>query len=199
MIHLGDRVASLVDGQLPVDAAERAYAHIATCPACRTQVEEERLTKSRLAALGDPRPADSLVTRLMELATPDGLLAPRDGYVPGSPRPQTVPITPRAAVASRPPGAADGSSRPPGRRSGRGRGLGSVRPRARFAAAVVGALSLISAGVAAGVVTAGSTVGPAVVPPIDTFVVEHQATTVDLPFLDESSGWGELPVTGGGR
>ena len=193
-MHLGDRVTPLVDGQLPVDAAERAYAHLAVCRQCRARVEEERLIKSRLGALRDPVPGEALMTRLTGLAAPGGPMAPRDGHVPGSPRPQTVPIGYRP-VPDRPGDVAGGSSRPPGRRPlGRGR-----RPRIRVAAAMVGALSLLGAGVVAGLATARTPAGPALVPPVDSFVVEHEATTANFPFIDDSSGWGETPVKEAGR
>ena len=42
MTHLGDRMTPLVDGQLPVDATERAHAHLASCDGCREAVETER-------------------------------------------------------------------------------------------------------------------------------------------------------------
>jgi hypothetical protein len=196
-MHLGDRVTPLVDGQLPVDAAERAYAHLAICRQCRARVEEERLIKSRLAALRDPVPDQALMSRLVGLAAPGGPMAPRDGHVPGSPRPQTVPIGHRP-LPDRPGEAGGGSSRPPGRRP-LGRARGARRPRVKVAAAMVGALSLLGAGVVAGVAAAGSPAGPALVPPVDSFVVEHQATTANFPFIDDSSGWGETPVKEAGR
>ncbi|GCD91024.1 zf-HC2 domain-containing protein [Nocardioides sp. LS1] len=49
--HLGSRVSALLDGQLPPDEAERAWAHVHTCHACRDQVEREGWVKTRLAGL----------------------------------------------------------------------------------------------------------------------------------------------------
>lgn len=51
MGHLGSRVSALLDGQLPPDEAERAWAHVHVCHACRDQVEREGWVKTRLAGL----------------------------------------------------------------------------------------------------------------------------------------------------
>lgn len=145
MTHLGDRVSALVDGQLPLDAVERAHAHLAHCRGCRDAVEAERLMKGRLSCLPAPEPASDLVGRLLAMGGPAGPLPPRPGHVPGSPRPApvvawsappefatvSVPVAaPALAVnggpfrtASRP--VPRGSSRPAGR-PGSVRGL---RPR----------------------------------------------------------------------
>jgi hypothetical protein len=108
--HLGDRVADLVDGQLPVDAVERALAHLARCRPCREAVEAERLMKARLASLGGPEPGADLMRRLLALGGPNGPLPPRVGHVPGTPRPQAValprvsPLPPLASAALVPGG-----------------------------------------------------------------------------------------------
>ena len=49
--HLGSRVSALLDGQLPPDEAERAWAHVHSCHLCRDQVEREGWVKTRLAGL----------------------------------------------------------------------------------------------------------------------------------------------------
>ena len=49
--HLGSRVSALLDGQLPPDETERAWAHVHTCHFCRDQVEREGWVKTRLAGL----------------------------------------------------------------------------------------------------------------------------------------------------
>ena len=49
--HLGSRVSALLDGQLPPDEAERAWAHVHSCHFCRDQVEREGWVKTRLAGL----------------------------------------------------------------------------------------------------------------------------------------------------
>ncbi|MDN4160254.1 zf-HC2 domain-containing protein [Nocardioides abyssi] len=49
--HLGAKVSALLDGQLPADEAERAWAHVHTCHACRDLVEREGWVKTRLVGL----------------------------------------------------------------------------------------------------------------------------------------------------
>jgi len=211
MSHLGEKVTSLVDSQLSVDAAERALMHIAGCDDCREAVEVERLMKQRLALLSVPEPGDQLVGRLLELAGPSGPLPPRPGHVPGSPRPELIASLTRVAVMNessrsepsrgaepvrgtltRPPGRR-GSSRPPlARAADPGRMVRVSRSsRNRVAAAMVGAVCLVGAGVAGGVAN-GGVANTQVVPPVDSFVLEHTATTDTLPFRDQSVMWGRV-------
>lgn len=49
--HLGNRVSALLDGQLPAEEAERAWAHVHSCHVCRDAVEREGWVKTRLAGL----------------------------------------------------------------------------------------------------------------------------------------------------
>jgi hypothetical protein len=49
--HLGNRTSALLDGQLPADEAERAWAHVHECHSCRDEVEREGWVKRRLAGL----------------------------------------------------------------------------------------------------------------------------------------------------
>jgi len=51
MMHLGTRVAALVDGQLSPAEEERAWAHVHACPTCRAAVEREGWVKRQLACL----------------------------------------------------------------------------------------------------------------------------------------------------
>jgi Putative zinc-finger len=198
MSHLGERVTALVDGQMPMESTERALMHVAGCPECRDAVELERLMKQRLASLRPPEPGLMLMGRLLDLAGPAGPLPPRPGHVPGSPSPR--PET----FVGRPPGRR-GSSRPAlarpkeAERTVRSSGRAA---RNRMAAAVVGAACLVSAGVAGGIAN-GAVAHDRVVPPVDSFVLEHQATTGTLPFgdqtvvfQDQSVRWGAV---GAGR
>jgi hypothetical protein len=152
--HLGDRAAALVDGQLTPEAVDRATMHLTSCRPCRDLVELERLTKARLAALVGPEPTPDLVGRLLAMGGPAGPLPPRPGYVPGTPRPQPVPLrspvsTPvRTTTLHRRPTPA---TRPAGRPS-----LLTPR-RTRLAAGVLGALSVMGVGVAGVAVGAGAT------------------------------------------
>jgi hypothetical protein len=178
MSHLGERIAPLVDGQLPLEQVERANIHIAGCRPCREAVELERLMKHRLATLPAPHPRDDLVQQLMGLAGPSGPLPPRSGHVPGSPRPPVRPVDARAADAPR---------------AGLLRVSGASRNR--VALAMVGAACLVGAGVASGV-AAGPATGPEVRPAIATLIREHEAVTTTLPLSDRSVAWG---MVGAGR
>jgi hypothetical protein len=242
MSHLGEKVSSLVDGQLSVDAAERAHMHIAGCVDCRQAVEFERLMKQRLSVLGAPTLGEDLVSRLIHLAGPSGPLPPRPGHVPGSPRPQLADAGFRSGgqrgggvlmssganlvgagaslvgsgtslVATGASLVGPGSSRvlrthPLGRRpssrppAAPRPGLGPVvqvsrASRNRMAAAMVGAACLVGAGVAGGVANGtGGVADQRVVPAIDTYLIQHAATTTTLPFADQTVVW--KPV-GAGR
>src|SRR3954451_18331820 len=211
MSHLGERVTSLVDGQLSVEFAERALMHVAGCDECREAVESERLMKQRLASLSALEPADFLVRRLLELASPSGPLPPRSGHVPGSPRPELVASLNSIAAQSNaswaaepsrgsfsPPPGRRGPSRPPLTRAARS-AAGLTRmarvgrsSRNRVAAAMVGAVCLVGAGVAGGVATGGaaSATTTRVVPPVDSLVIEHSATVSRMPLADQTVVWG---------
>lgn len=80
MGHLGSKISALLDGQLPHDEAERAWAHVHSCHVCRDQVEREGWLKRRLACLAyDPGASaapDSLKGSLLAAAG-----APGDVYL----------------------------------------------------------------------------------------------------------------------
>lgn len=69
--HLGSVASALVDGQLDPQAADRAWAHVHTCPSCRRAVEHEGWVKTRLSRIdGAPStqtPPDRLVGSLVGL------------------------------------------------------------------------------------------------------------------------------------
>lgn len=209
MSHLGDRVAALVDGQLPIEATERAHAHLAHCRPCRDEVEAERLMKARLTQLSGPEPGCDLVNALLAMGGPSGPLRPRDGHVPGSPRPPAV--SPWSASPDRPaldatallttrlvrPG---GSLRPPGRSTGSTGSTGPRRPadrpagrsvarqwtgggtsgRVKLAGALLGALSVVGAGVTGlalvGAATPASPASPASRTSLDTMLSRQPVT-----------------------
>jgi hypothetical protein len=207
--HLGERITPLVDGQLPADAAERASMHLVSCRPCRDAVEAERLMKSRLATLGSPQPAEDFVRRLLHLAGPEGPMPPRVGHVPGTPRPRQISGPYRATrPVSGPPLARTGSRRP-AVAAGVSRAVADHRPgassrmsrvsRVRVTAAVVGAMCLVGAGVAGGVVSAGAAGQPTVVPPVDTLVVQHSTSTGTLPFGDQNAEWEAGDTAGSSR
>jgi len=70
--------------------------------------------------------------------------------------------------------------------------------RNRVAAAMVGAACLVGAGVAGGMASGGVT-SARVVPPVESFVVEHIATTRNLPLNDETDQTVSWGLVGAGR
>lgn len=88
MGHLGARVSALLDGQLAAGEAERAWAHVHACHACRDLVEREGWVKTRLAGLASPPPGSGppphLVGSLLDLP-PDQRAVPEATW--GSRRP----------------------------------------------------------------------------------------------------------------
>jgi hypothetical protein len=206
--HLGERVTALVDGQLPMDATERALAHLAGCRPCRDLVEAERRTKAQLSLLDGPEPSVDLMSRLLAMGGPSGPLPPRPGHVPGSPRPQPVPMRrasvparvtvgvgdpvplpppapSRVAIVTR-PGVYRGPvgpepSRPAGRPAARAVRSRLERPRVRLAGAVLGALGVVGAGVGGLVMTAPQLPGPAGSGTAEAVVTQPSAITDQLP------------------
>ncbi|MFJ6212839.1 anti-sigma factor family protein [Streptomyces sp. NPDC092296] len=63
--HLGERLAGFVDGELDHDARDRVQAHLATCPDCLAEAEDERAAKRLLAAAATPEPSALLMSRLL--------------------------------------------------------------------------------------------------------------------------------------
>lgn len=85
--HLGDRLAAFVDGELDHDARERVQSHLATCDACLATAEDERRTKSRVAAALPPDPSALFLSKLMSIAADQderppggGASQPRRGF-----------------------------------------------------------------------------------------------------------------------
>lgn len=70
--HLGSSVSALVDGQLDPHEAERAWAHVMTCPPCRRLVEREGWVKRQLAEIAGTEP----------VLPPPGLLGSLHGLRP---------------------------------------------------------------------------------------------------------------------
>ncbi|WP_431036590.1 zf-HC2 domain-containing protein [Streptomyces sp. P6-2-1] len=76
--HLGDRLAAFVDGELDHDARERVLSHLATCPRCKADADEQRRLKSAFAQAAAPALPPALLERLQGL--PGG---PDHGYEHG--------------------------------------------------------------------------------------------------------------------
>ncbi len=68
--HIGDNAAALVDDQLSPELAERAWAHVLSCPGCREAVAYESWTKRKLSAISGqpsvlaPQPSNQLLNAL---------------------------------------------------------------------------------------------------------------------------------------
>lgn len=54
--HLGTQVSALLDGQLTIEQADRAWRHVAGCEACRKAVRREDWVKRRLSGLAEGEP-----------------------------------------------------------------------------------------------------------------------------------------------
>ncbi|MFE4971782.1 anti-sigma factor family protein [Kitasatospora sp. NPDC056651] len=79
--HLGERLSAFVDGELGHDSRDRVQAHLATCPQCLAEADEDRAVKHLLTGAGTPGPSSSLMARLMAVGNlPED--APADGGRP---------------------------------------------------------------------------------------------------------------------
>ncbi|WP_217200271.1 anti-sigma factor family protein [Streptomyces buecherae] len=107
--HLGDRLAALVDGELGHDARERVLAHLATCPRCKAEADEQRRLKNVFAQAAPPPPSEGFLARLQNLPagalTGDDERSPLDGPArdrdPFDPREETFAFLPAGASAPR--------------------------------------------------------------------------------------------------
>lgn len=97
--HLGEWVSSLVDDQLDVVDRERCLAHVAGCAACAREVEEARAARRAVSlGLGEVRPADDFMVRLLSMSAP---AARQIGDVVGFDEPSVVPGSRRSSDAAR--------------------------------------------------------------------------------------------------
>lgn len=155
--HLGDDTAALVDGELSHVGRERAFAHLAGCQACRTEVEGQRRLKATLSALSTgPAPSEEFVARLLGLPAQLAALE------------------------------AIGSTQlvgPVDRRVNRVRPYRRVGRRTRYVAGSVSALVASLAAVLA-LGGEGQESGVPVRPPVTGFVQQHAVTTGEVPFTD---------------
>lgn len=185
MSHLGDRVAALVDDQLPSDVRERLLAHVAGCSQCRREVEAARELKQRLTALSSPQPSPRLTERLVSMSEPGEPMPAERSAMPWGWRPRPVP----GGWGTAPPSqAADSHTAvaPAGHAPGRGTSdaaSGRARRLRRVAAAAV-SVSAATLGVAFVVGGEGERSVRPVVPPVEQFVVEHAATSSDVPLTE---------------
>ena len=191
--HLGERAAALVDGQLGPVEHERAVAHLARCPACRTEVEEQRRLKARLDDLSGLSAPAGLESRLRALgAAPAGGAAP---WPPAGPGPAWPP-GPGGGPAWLPPDVRGGTG-PVGTATPAAGSTAPARPsgRSRPVLAVAGGGLLAGAGALVLLATTGEPV-PSVDPGAPRLVVEHVSTTTQVPLTDPVPG-AALGVRGG--
>ena len=175
--HLGVRIAPLIDGELSHPDRERALAHLIDCDACRVEADEHRRLKQTLANLTGPRPDSGLAGRLMEMARLEAAAQQRHTDAPavgGVPR--------RAAVFTAPP-----ATRTDARRDQTGPATRRrVRRRSRWMA---GGGSVLVVGFTAVLALGAPSATPAVVDPGQArFVVEHVATSGEVPFSSPPVG-----------
>ncbi|WP_199783473.1 anti-sigma factor family protein, partial [Streptomyces sp. SA3_actF] len=117
--HLGDRLAAFVDGELDHDARERVLSHLATCPRCKADADEQRRLKTAFAQAAAPALPPALLERLQGL--PGGPHHGHDlghGQGPGGFAPFASGRGPGFGIPPRPagsPGAAGRLGSPAGR------------------------------------------------------------------------------------
>lgn len=163
MSHLEDLAAALVDGELSSDERDRALDHLAGCSDCRADVELQRLVKTTLAAQIAPEPSAALLARLHG--------------VPQLTEPTTdvrrTPTARRFRISRRP-----AAGRPVARPATARRAMPRV---------LTGSLSFVSAAVGLALLIGGGEAGTGVTPPVGSFVVEHAATSDQLPLNDPAA------------
>ena len=193
MTHLGTHLSALVDGELSGTELDRANAHLAACEKCRGEAAAMRELKRQLrlfaADLGDC----DLTSRLLAVAVSDesdtadrdsdeaddDLDQPRTaasprGHLGGPLRARPAFRTYQEAL-DRPRRARAKTRRPP--RS----------PRRRYFAWSAVSLAVVGGiGAAAFGMGGSSSPGPAVVPQVEVFNVEHAITSGDVPFPNTS-------------
>jgi hypothetical protein len=99
--HLGADATALVDGRLAGWARDRALGHVAVCPGCRGEVEQQRRVKARLAELDAPAAPAALMDRLLQMRMPASVTPP-----PVSAPPAFGGLLPAAAFVAAPSRAA---------------------------------------------------------------------------------------------
>ncbi|MDP9240349.1 MAG: zf-HC2 domain-containing protein, partial [Actinomycetota bacterium] len=108
--HLGDFAAALVDGALNGSVRDQALAHVAGCPRCRADLDDQRRIKDQLQQFGKPVLPPGLEQRLLDIGSTNA----------GLPGPRVVAPAGRSGGAASPgisaagPRRADRTSRPAG-------------------------------------------------------------------------------------
>jgi anti-sigma factor RsiW len=195
--HLGPLAAALVDEQLSRADRDRALRHVASCDACRAEVEQQRAVKARLDTMGEPALPGSLLERLnaMQLPAPPpaGPQLPSPGQLPlaAAPFPSGRGSVGGNAVG----GASLGGSAVGGNAVGAplaslgGVGIAAAAlqstNRRRARRLVVGAASLVLVGGGAAYAAGGNeqSIEP-VRPAVDVYTVQHGTTSGTVPLND---------------
>lgn len=166
MSHLGDRLVSLIDGELDHDARDKALAHLAVCRECRAEADEQRRLKGMVSNLDGPEPSSDLVHRLRALAEP------------GEPGPPTPPARPNEPVTGGPVAAFhDGSAARPS---------AAARPGWRKTNLALAGMFCLATAAATTAFIVGDRDSTAVhvTPDVDRYAVEHAVTVPHVPLTD---------------
>ncbi|NDL59730.1 zf-HC2 domain-containing protein [Phytoactinopolyspora mesophila] len=187
MKHLDDRVSDLVDDRLDHEERDRALAHLASCHHCREAVDLERYAKGVMTSLPDAEMPEQLMSKLVALAEPAGLL-PRDDV----PADAQIHVAPWGPDRSMRPGAAHRHSSGTGHehRHSRTKFVDKHRRGVRAAAGGMvstGALLVLLASLGAPANTSRDQTPATVVPPMEEFTLEHARSTGGLPFSEPAS------------
>ena len=158
MSHLEDLAAALVDDELDHEQRDRALAHLAGCAECRADVEAQRELKARLGGQPAPMPSVALVERL-----------------------HAVPFTVSAPARRRTRVATRVGRRPAASRPVRGPNLSRGRR------VLVDSFSFVVAALGLSLAVGGNTTSGGV-RPSSAVLVEHAATTSQLPLNDPAAG-----------
>jgi anti-sigma factor RsiW len=167
--HLGELAAAVTDGTLGHHARDRALAHLASCPACRAEVEAQRRLKNMLGGMGMPEAPSSLADRLRAIpdANPGDDNDPGYGTHAGFSLPDVrMQATFRTAPVR-------------DRRQDRRHTFGAARRTAIFGATGGFAAFAVSMGVVAAV--GAPEQGDVVRPPVMAYTVEHSRSANLLP------------------
>lgn len=170
MSHLGDRLVSLIDGELDHDARDKVLAHLAVCGECRAAADEQRRLKGMVSNLDGPEPSAELVHRLRSLAEP------------GEPRPPARPAGPRGGAAGGPVAAFhNGPSATPS---------SATRPVWRRTNLALAGMFCVAAAAATTAFVVGDrdTTDARVTPPVDRYAIEHAMTVPRVPLTDPAVG-----------
>lgn len=174
MSHLGDRLTALVDGQLDLDAQQRAFAHLRHCADCRAAYEHELWVKQQMRVLPGAEPSAALLMALQQLG--DRPLGERG--------PEDVSLPPPGSVAYPRQG-----QQPPWSGAATHWRLPTVR---RTAVALFGVGTLAAGFLGIAYVAGGGTPGQQVDPPVQQFSAEFANSDNPVPFTDPASD--VLPV-----